>query len=505
VAGFLPNVPEALAAMLGAAWIGAAWSSCAPEFGVGATLDRLGQIEPKVLVFADEYAFRGARVDVREKAASLIAGLPGLRAAVRVSAPGTAPGFEGPLPWERFGAFAAEPEFASLPFDHPLYVLYSSGTTGLPKGIVHGAGGTLLQHRKEHRLHCDLREGDVLFYFTTCGWMMWNWLASALAEGVTLVLYDGSPVHPAGDSLWALAEEEGVTHFGTSARWIEATAKAGVRPRGARNLSALRCVLSTGSPLAPESFEYVYRHVKDDVQLASISGGTDIVSCFVLGNPTGPVWPGEIQAPGLGMDVRVLDERGEAVEGRVGELCCLGPFPSMPLGFWNDPGETRMRQAYFDRFPGVWCHGDYAETTEHGGFVIHGRSDATLNPGGVRIGTAEIYRVVQSIPVVSECLAVEQPWEGGSRVVLLVVLREGSVLDDALREEIRRRLRRDASPRHVPAKIAQVADLPRTLSGKLVELAVRDVLSGREPANRSALANPRTLDALAALDELRRP
>ena len=503
VAGFVPNIPEAIAAMLGSAWVGAVWSSCAPEFGVKATLDRLGQIEPKVLVWADAYRFRGARIDVRAKVASVVSNLPGLRASVRIPDRDLGEDSQDRPVWERFGASAPEPEFRILPFDHPLYVLYSSGTTGLPKGIVHGAGGTLLQHRKEHRLHCDLREDDVLFYYTTCGWMMWNWLASGLASGASIVLFDGSPVHPEPDVLWQLAEAEGVTHFGTSARWIAGTAKSGVRPRGSRDLTALRCVLSTGSPLAPESFDYVYEHVKEDVQLSSISGGTDIVSCFVLGNPLGPVWRGEIQAPGLGMDVRVLDERGHPVVGRVGELCCRNPFPSMPLAFWNDPDGTRMRQAYFDRFPGTWCHGDFAESTVNGGFVIHGRSDATLNPGGVRIGTAEIYRVVETVPEVIECVAVEQPWKGDSRMVLLVVLRDGLTLDTPLREEIRRRLREEASPRHVPAKIVQAAELPRTLSGKLVEIAVRDVLAGRDVANRGALANPESLDGLADLEGLR--
>jgi acetoacetyl-CoA synthetase len=396
----------------------------------------------------------------------------------------------------------AELRFEPLPFDHPLYVLYSSGTTGLPKGIVHGAGGTLLQHLKELALHTDVSEGDRIFYFTTCGWMMWNWLASGLALGATLVLYDGAPFQPRADSLWALAEEERLTVFGTSARYLALAEKQGVRP-GERDLSALKAVLSTGSPLAPESFDYVYREIKRDVCLSSITGGTDIVSCFALGNPMGPVYRGELQTRGLGMAVEIWDERGRAVVGERGELVCTRPFPSMPVGFWNDPEGTRYRAAYFEQFPGVWCHGDWAELTERGGIVMHGRSDATLNPGGVRIGTAEIYRQVEQLEEVVESLVIGQQHGGDTRIVLFVRLRDGLVLDAALVERLRRQIRTGASPHHLPRRIFQVADLPRTLNGKLSEIAVREVVHGRPVKNRDALANPEALDLFAGLPGLR--
>ncbi len=508
VAGYLPNLPETIAAMLAATSLGAVWSSCSPDFGVPGVLERFGQIEPRVLFCADGYFYAGRRIASLDRVARLREALPSLERVVVVPYLDAAPNagaVPGAVTWA--DALAPHPadelRFERLPFDHPLYVLFSSGTTGVPKCIVHGAGGTLLQHLKEHRLHVDLGPSDRLFYFTTCGWMMWNWLASGLASGATLVLYDGSPFHPEPAALFDLAERERVTVFGTSAKFIDAAAKAGVEPIRTHDLSPLRTILSTGSPLVPESFDWVYANVKRDVHLASISGGTDIVSCFVLGSPTLPVWRGEIQCPGLGMQVEIFDASGRPVAGEKGELVCTAPFPSVPLGFWNDPGGRRFRAAYFERFPGAWAHGDFAETTPHGGFVIHGRSDAVLNPGGVRIGTAEIYRPVERIPEVLESLAIGQEWRGDTRIVLFVRLREGELLDEALAERIRARIRRDASPRHVPARILQVADIPRTRSGKIVELAVRDVVHGRPVRNREALANPEALDLYRDRPELR--
>jgi acetoacetyl-CoA synthetase len=509
VAGYLPNLPETVVAMLAAASVGAVWSSCSPDFGVPGVLERFGQIEPRLLFAADGYRYGGRSFDSLERVAELRARLPSVERVVIVPHLRAEPELAGIPGATTFaeataGPPAGEIAFERLPFDHPLTILYSSGTTGAPKCIVHGAGGTLLQHLKEHRLHVDLRPDDRFFYFTTCGWMMWNWLASGLASGATLVLYDGSPFHPGPGALFDLAEQEGVTVFGVSAKFLDGAAKAGLEPIRSHDLSRVRTILSTGSPLVPESFDWVYAQVARDLQLASISGGTDIVSCFVLGNPTLPVWRGEIQGPGLGMRVEVFDADGRALRGAKGELVCTAPFPSMPLGFWSDPDGRRYRAAYFERFPGVWAHGDFAETTEHGGFVIHGRSDAVLNPGGVRIGTAEIYRPVERVPEVLESLAIGQEWEGDTRIVLFVRLREGARLDDALAARIRERIRREASPRHVPARIAQVADIPRTRSGKIVELAVRDVVHGREVRNREALANPEALELFRDLPELRR-
>jgi acetoacetyl-CoA synthetase len=401
--------------------------------------------------------------------------------------------------------FAPKPvTFARLPFDHPLYILYSSGTTGMPKCIVHGAGGTLLQHLKEQRLHCDLRAGDRLFYFTTCGWMMWNWLASGLAIETTLILYDGSPFAPTANALWDYAEAERITLFGTSAKFIDACKKEGLAPARTHDLAALKLITSTGSPLAPESFDYVYAAIKADVHLASISGGTDIAGCFVLGDPTSPVWRGEIQAPALGMAVDVWSAEGRPLRGGKGELVCTRPFPSMPVMFWNDPDGKKYRAAYFERFPGVWCHGDFAEWTPHGGMIIHGRSDATLNPGGVRIGTAEIYAQVEQIPEVAEAICIGQDWDNDVRIVLFVRLKEGATLDAALVDKIKKKIRAGASPRHVPAKIIAVADIPRTRSGKITELAVRDVVHGRPVKNTEALANPEALKLYEGLEELGR-
>ena len=417
--------------------------------------------------------------------------------------PAVRPGFEATLYGDYRQESAPPVEFAQLPFDHPVYILYSSGTTGKPKAIVHGAGGTLLQHIKEHRLHTDTRPGERVFYFTTCGWMMWNWLVGGLAVEETLVLFDGSPFHPAPTVLWDLAERERVNVFGTSAKYIDACKKAGLEPASTHDLTPLRAVLSTGSPLVPESFDYVYRSIKADLQLASISGGTDIVSCFVLGNPAGPVHRGEIQMRGLGLAVDVLDDQGRPVRGEKGELVCTRPFPCMPVMFWNDPDGARYRASYFERFPGIWCHGDFAEITDSDGIVIHGRSDAVLNPGGVRIGTAEIYRQVEQIPEVLEAICVGQDWQGDVRVVLFVRLAEGAQLDEALEQQIKHRIRSNCTPRHVPARIVQIADIPRTRSGKISEIAVRDVIHGRTVKNTEALANPEALALYQNLEALR--
>ena len=509
VAGYLPNMPETIIAMLAAASLGAIWSSCSPDFGVQGVLDRFGQIAPKVLFAADGYFYGGKVFDAREKLAGIVERLPTLERVVVVPYIAAAPaleGISGAVAWGDFTApFApAEIPFRRLPFDHPLFIMFSSGTTGVPKCIVHGAGGTLLQHLKEHRLHTDLRDGERLFYFTTCGWMMWNWLVTALASGVTLLLYDGSPFHPDGNVLWDYAQEEGMEVFGTSAKYIDACAKAGIAPARTHDLPALRAVLSTGSPLVPESFDYVYREVKSDLMLASISGGTDIISCFALGCPILPVWRGELQCRGLGLRVEVYDEAGKPVRGRKGELVCTAPFPCMPVGFWNDPDGAKYRAAYFERFPGVWHHGDYVELTGHDGLIIYGRSDATLNPGGVRIGTAEIYRQVEQLPEVMESLVVGQQWQGDLRVVLFVRLREGLELDETLEQRIRTQIRRNTTPRHVPARIVQVTDIPRTKSGKIVELAVANVVHGDPVKNLEALANPEALDQFRDRPELTR-
>ncbi|HET7698911.1 MAG TPA: acetoacetate--CoA ligase [Vicinamibacterales bacterium] len=494
VAAYLPNVPEAIVAVLGAACVGAVWSSCSPDFGVQGVLDRFGQIEPRVLLAADGYQYGGKTFDQTGKIDEILGKLPSVERAVVGQR-----GWDDFLAPHRGAALVCDP----LPFNHPLYILYSSGTTGVPKCIVHGAGGTLIQHLKEHQLHCDIRPGDRVFYFTTLGWMMWNWLVTVLASRATILLYDGSPFHPDGRTLFTFADEAGMTLFGTSAKYIDAVAKAGLRPRGTHALATVRTMTSTGSPLAAESFDFVYEHVKRDLHLASISGGTDIVSCFVGGNPTAPVWRGEIQCRALGMKVEVFDDRGRALpRGEKGELVCTMPFPSMPIGFWNDPDGRRYRAAYFDRFPGVWTHGDYVELTEHDGVIIHGRSDAVLNPGGVRIGTAEIYRQVEQLPEIVESLVIGQQWQGDERIVLFVRLRDGAALDESLVERIRRQVRRNTTPRHVPARIVQVDEIPRTKSGKIVELAVRDVVHGRPVKNQEALANPGALEHFRNRPEL---
>jgi acetoacetyl-CoA synthetase len=505
VAGFLPNLPETVVAMLAAASIGATWTSCSPDFGIQGVLDRFGQVTPKVLFTADGYFYAGKTIDCLAAIAGVLAQLDSVEHVVVVPYVADPPDI-GRLPraahYADFGRRGAPLSFARLPFDHPLYVLYSSGTTGVPKCIVHGAGGTLLQHLKEQLLHTDVKPGDRLFYFTTCGWMMWNWLASGLAAGATLVLYDGSPFHPGPDVLWQMASEEGVTIFGTSARYLAALEKSGHRPKDHHALAVLRTILSTGSPLVPEQYDFVADAIGADLQLASISGGTDIVSCFALGNPLLPVYRGELQCRGLGMKVEVWDEGGRALLGERGELVCTAPFPSMPVGFWNDPDGRKYRTAYFERFPGVWHHGDYAVLTERGGLVILGRSDAVLNPGGVRIGTAEIYRQVEQLPEVLESVVVGQDWNNDVRVVLFVRLRDGLLLDEALRETIRRQIRANTTPRHVPAVILQVPEVPRTISGKVVELAVRETIHGRGVKNTDALANPAALEHFRNRPEL---
>ena len=509
VVGFLPNLPETVVAMLAATSLGAIWSSCSPDFGIAGVLDRFGQIAPKVLLTADGYHYAGKTIDSITPIAGVLSGLPSVTTVIvipYVSADPDLSRLSAPHVhlWSRFGTPSAKPVFTRLPFDHPLFVMYSSGTTGKPKCIVHGAGGTLLQHLKEHELHVDLRRQDRLFFFTTCGWMMWNWLVSGLAVGATIVLYDGSPLHPDEGVLWRMAEAEHISIFGTSPKFLAAIEKAGYHPRAQVALPSLRTLISTGSPLAPEQFDFVYRDIKDDLHLASISGGTDIISSFCIGNPTAPVYRGELQCAGLGMAVDIVDDAGRSLPPtEKGELVCRRSFPSMPVGFWDDADGSRYRKAYFERFPGIWHHGDYAMRTTHGGFMILGRSDAVLNPGGVRIGTAEIYRQVETLPEILESLCIGQDWQGDVRVVLFVRLREGLTLDEALRQRIRDTIRANTSPRHVPARIVAVPEIPRTLSGKIVELAVRHVVHGRPVTNTDALANPAALDYFRDLPELR--
>ena len=506
VAGWLPNIPAAVVGMLATASLGATWTSCSPDFGVDGIVDRFGQTEPVLLIFADGYFYGGRQHDCQSKVLPVLDRIPSIRHAIRVHHAGISRDLDDSriIEWETHRIAAPEPlSFEPVPFDHPLYILYSSGTTGLPKCLVHGVGGTLLQHVKELSFHTDLRNGERLCYFTTCGWMMWNWLVSGLAVGATLVLYDGSPMPPSEpDILWRMIEETDLDVFGTSAKYLSLAEKSGIGPRRGRTLGRLRAVLSTGSPLSPESFEWVRREV-GPVQVASISGGTDIVSCFVLGNPIAPVWRGEIQGPGLGMSVEVFDDDGRpAAIGQAGELVCTRPFPSMPVGFWGDSDGRRYLGAYFERWDGVWCHGDWATRTASGGFVISGRSDATLNPGGVRIGTAEIYRQVETIDEVVESLVIGQRIHDDVRVVLFVKLRDGVELEQHLVDTIKRRIREGASPHHVPKVVLEVDDIPRTRSGKLSELAVRDVVEGRAVRNVGALANPAALEQFRDRPEL---
>ncbi|MEA3251021.1 MAG: acetoacetate--CoA ligase [Pseudomonadota bacterium] len=506
VAGFVPNSEHAIIAMLATASIGAVWSSCSPDFGFNGVLDRFGQIQPKVLIATDGYTWNGKSIDTRDRLARISQAIDSLNQVVVFPFLHDEPDIgdiDKAVAWDDYlGNSAREIAFEAQPFDHPLYILYSSGTTGAPKCIVHSAGGSLLQHLKEQRLHTDLDADDVLFYYTTCGWMMWNWLVSGLACEATLVLFDGSPFAPNPQVLWEIAARERISVFGTSAKYIAACEKQGLAPGQDHDLSALRAVLSTGSALAHESFDYVYRDIKRELLLASISGGTDIVSCFALGCPIRPVYRGQLQCRGLGMAVDVFDDDGHPLRGEKGELVCTRPFPSMPVGFWNDPDGERYREAYFSTFPGIWAHGDYAEITAEDGLIIHGRSDAVLNPGGVRIGTAEIYRQVEKVEGVLESLCIGQEWQDDVRVILFVRLKEGVALDEALRDEIKRTIRANTTPRHVPARIIQVADIPRTLSGKIVELAVRNVVHGRPVKNQDALANPEALTLYKDLPEL---
>ena len=506
VAGLLPNIPEAVIAMLATASIGAVWSSCSPDFGTNGVVDRFGQIAPKVLFTADAYGYGGKRFDCLGKVREVLQQIPNVEKVVVIAYSGDPlklDGIANAMGWSDFvGTTERTLEFTPTAFDHPLYIMYSSGTTGVPKCIVHGAGGTLIQHLKELVLHTDVKREDKIFYYTTCGWMMWNWLVSSLAVGATVVLYDGSPFHPDGAVLWNLIDEVGISVFGTSAKWIASSEKAGIKPRESHKLLTLKTILSTGSPLADESFDYVYRDVKSRLMLSSISGGTDIVSCFALGCPLLPVYRGELQCRGLGLKVEILDDAGKPVRGEKGELACTAPFPCMPVGFWNDPQGEKYHNAYFSKVPNVWCHGDHALLTERDGIVIYGRSDAVLNPGGVRIGTAEIYRQVEQLPEVLESIAVGQDWDNDVRVILFVRLREGLTLDDSLRDRIRKQIRDNTTPRHVPAKILQVSDIPRTISGKITELAVRETIHGRPVKNTDALANPGALEQFRGRAEL---
>jgi len=511
VAGYLPNLPETLVAMLATSALGAIWSSASPDFGVQGVLDRFGQIEPKVLICVDGYWYNGKAVDCLEKNAEVVAKMPSLVKTVVVPYLAAAPDLgkiAKAVRWDEMAAVDSSLEvvFNRVAFDHPLFIMFSSGTTGVPKCIVHCHGGVLLQHLKEHQLHSDVCPGDRLFYFTTCGWMMWNWLVSGLACGATLLLYDGSPFAAKGTVLFDYAAAERMTHFGTSAKFIDAAAKLGLRPGKTHDLAALRAMFSTGSPLSPEGFDWVYGEIKQDILLASISGGTDIVSCFVLGNPVLPVYRGEIQCRGLGMAVDVFDEDGLPLRSAKGELVCTRPFPVMPVGFWNDADGAKYHAAYFERFENVWCHGDFSEITAHDGVIIYGRSDATLNPGGVRIGTAEIYRQVEQLPEILEALVIGQDWPPGKnedvRIVLFVRLKEGLTLDAGLIARIKKRIRDNTTPRHVPAKVVQVQDIPRTKSGKIVELAVRNIVHVRPVKNVEALANPEALEYFRERNEL---
>ena len=507
VGGYLPNMPEAIIAMLATASLGAVWSSCSPDFGVRGVIDRFGQIGPKVVFAAEGYYYNGKTLDCLGKLGDIIRELPTVEHVVVVPYTRSEPDLSGVSCASMFDDFTGtylpkDIDFVRTDFNHPLYIMYSSGTTGAPKCIVHSVGGTLLMHLKEHMLHCDIKPGDRVFYFTTCGWMMWNWLVSALASQATLLLYDGSPFFPDGNVLYDFADAEKMTLFGTSAKYIDACSKAGLKPIDTHSLESVRLFSSTGSPLAPASFQYVYDCIKPDVHLASIAGGTDLMGCFMMGDPTGTVWKGEIQTRALGMAVEVFDDEGIPLTGEKGELVCTKPFPSMPIGFWGDDDGAKYRGAYFERFPNVWHHGDFVELTEHHGIIIYGRSDATLNPGGVRIGTAEIYRQVEKLEDVVEAVVVGQQWDHDVRVILFVVMREGFTLDDGMTSRIKSEIKANCTPRHVPAKVIQVADIPRTKSGKITELAVRDIIHGREIKNKEALANPEALELFKNLSEL---
>ena len=505
VAAYIPNIPEAVIAMLATSAVGAIFSSCSPDFGIGGASDRFGQIEPKLLIACDGYLYGGKRFDRLPIVRELAGGMPSVTHTLIVPYLDTAPDLSGlpqPCLFDEAEGDAPLADFVRVGFNDPLYILYSSGTTGAPKCIVHGVGGVTLQHAKELRLHSDVRPEDRLFFFTTCGWMMWNWVVSGLMVGTPVILYEGNPFHPGPDRLWQMAEAERLTHMGVSAKYVDAVRNAGYLPRQNVDLSALRMIMSTGSPLSAEAFEFIYRDVSPSLQLCSISGGTDLISCFVLGTPTQPVHAGEIQSRGLGMAVEILDDDGKPVCGEQGELCCLKPFPSMPVMFWNDPDDAKYRAAYFEHFEGIWRHGDWATLTERGGVIIHGRSDATLNPGGVRIGTAEIYRQVEAFDEIEEALVVGQDWDNDVRVILFVRMAGDAVLDDELASAVKARIRSGATPRHVPRHIIAIPDIPRTRSGKITELAVRDVIHGRPVKNTEALANAEALAHFANLPQL---
>ena len=506
VVGFMPNMPESIIAMLAAVSIGATWSSCSPDFGIKGVLDRFGQTRPKVLFTADGYFFKGKALDSLKKIAEIIKEIPSIEKVVVVPYTQERPDITDIPNAIHYYDFcknnAEEIEFAQLSFEHPLYIMYSSGTTGLPKCMVQSAGGVLIHHLKELLLHTDLKREDTIFYFTTCGWMMWNWLTSSLATGATLVLYDGNPFHPGPDALWKMAQDEKITIFGTSAGYIAALKNAGVKPGRQFDLGALKALLSTGSPLSREDFHFIYNEVKADLQLASISGGSDLNGCFALGNPMGPVYEGELQCRGLAMKVYAYDENGRPVVGKQGELVCTAPFPSMPIAFWDDQNGKKYQSAYFDKYPDIWTHGDFIEVTERGGLIMYGRSDATLNPGGVRIGTAEIYRIIEQMEEIEDSVVVGQEWQNDTRIILFVKMKAGYELTDDLRERIKKSIRINASPRHVPARIVQAPDIPYTLNMKKVELAVQKMIHGREVKNKDALKNPEALDFFAHIEEL---
>ena len=503
VAGILPNSPEAIIVSMATISLGAIWSSCSPDFGIDGILDRFAQIQPKVLISIDAYLYAQQPYDCLQKTEKILAHIPTIQQHIFLPYlnPHIRPTLAQSIVWEELlEGQSTELVFEQVSFDHPIYILYSSGTTGVPKSIVHGSGGTLLQHLKEHRYHVNLQAEDCVFYFTTCGWMMWNWLVSTLAQGVRIVLYDGSPLSPKISSLWEIIERKQITHFGTSPKFLSAIEKAGYRPSQDYALESLQSLLSTGAPLSQRLFHWSYQNIKSEMQLASISGGTDIISCFMLGNPNLPVYAGEIQCKGLGMDVCALNENGYPVVQSKGELVCRNSFPSMPVSFWNDPQEHNYHQAYFLKYPNQWTHGDYIEETENGGFLVYGRSDTTLNPGGVRIGTAEIYRIVEELPEILDSIVVGQPWQEDTRIILFVVLSSGQTLEENLQQKIRRAIRQGATPRHLPQKIIQIPEVPRTISGKKVEKAVLQILQGKDIENQSALANPLALEPFRQVD-----